>query len=78
VQWVPNENNIYAPFSGKLEWEIARWAKFQNNLSASAVTELLAIEGVCGLLRTAWTFLQEQSRAQQNHRLSAPWLKTGI
>jgi hypothetical protein len=79
---VPNENNIYAPFSGKLEWEVARWAKFQNHLSASAVTELLAIEGVCGLLffdwncsdkfeplgrRKAWTFLQEQSRAQQNH-----------
>lgn len=39
-------NNIYAPFSGKLEWDFARWAKFQSNLSASAVTELLAIDGV--------------------------------
>jgi hypothetical protein len=39
--------NIYAPFSGKLEWEIARWAKFQSHLSATAVTELLSIEGVC-------------------------------
>lgn len=38
--------NTYAPFSSRLEWEIARWAKFQANLSASAVTELLSIDGV--------------------------------
>ncbi|RXW20300.1 hypothetical protein EST38_g5564 [Candolleomyces aberdarensis] len=41
-----DERNIYSPFSSKLEWDIARWAKFQNHLSASAVTELLSIDGV--------------------------------
>jgi hypothetical protein len=41
-----DSQNIYAPFSGKLEWEVARWAKFQSHLSATAVTELLSIEGV--------------------------------
>jgi hypothetical protein len=34
-----DKNNIYSPFSSKLEWDIACWAKFQSHLSASAVTE---------------------------------------
>jgi hypothetical protein len=42
--------SMYEPFSSRLEWEIARWAKFQVNLSASAVTELLSINGVCLLV----------------------------
>ncbi|KAJ3532150.1 hypothetical protein NMY22_g7861 [Coprinellus aureogranulatus] len=36
----------YAPFASQMDWEVARWAKFQNNLSATAVTELLSINGV--------------------------------
>lgn len=38
-------NNIYAPFSTKLEWEIARWAKLRGP-SSTAFTELMSIEGV--------------------------------
>jgi hypothetical protein len=37
--------NIYAPFSSKLDWEVACWAKMQG-LGSNAVTELLSIEGV--------------------------------
>ena len=38
-------NSIYAPFSSKLEWEIAQWAK-NRGLSSTAFTDLLKIEGV--------------------------------
>jgi len=38
----------WAPFSSKLDWEIAHWAKIRGPTS-SALTELLAIPGVCGL-----------------------------
>jgi hypothetical protein len=41
-----DKHNIYSPFSSKLERDIACWAKFQTHLSASAVTELLSIDGV--------------------------------
>ena len=37
----------WAPFSSELDWEIARWAKIRGPTS-SALTELLAIPGVCG------------------------------
>ena len=38
-------NSIYAPFSSKLEWEIAQWAK-NWGLSSTAFMVLLKIEGV--------------------------------
>ncbi|KAI0040537.1 hypothetical protein FA95DRAFT_1549668 [Auriscalpium vulgare] len=38
-------SNEWAPFSNKLEWEIARWAKLRGPTS-TAFTELLQIEGV--------------------------------
>lgn len=37
--------NTFAPFSSRLEWEIARWAKLRGP-SSTALTELLAIDGV--------------------------------
>jgi hypothetical protein len=43
-----DDQNIYAPFSSKLEREVACWAKFQSHLSAMAGTELLLIDaGMC-------------------------------
>jgi hypothetical protein len=42
-----NKDNPYVPFSSKLEWEIARWAKFRGP-SSTAVSELMGIEGVRG------------------------------
>jgi hypothetical protein len=46
-------NNLYAPFTSKLDWEIARWAKLRGP-SSTAMSELLKVEGVsknlCSLL----------------------------
>jgi hypothetical protein len=44
--------NLYYPFSCKLEWELAKWAKLHGHISASAVTDLLSIEGVRILLNS--------------------------
>jgi hypothetical protein len=38
--------NAYKPFSSKVEWEIARWAKTRGP-SSTAFTELMNIDGVC-------------------------------
>ena len=40
-----SENNPYAPFANKRNWDIARWAKLRGP-SSNALTELLGIEGV--------------------------------
>jgi hypothetical protein len=41
---------IYAPFSSKMEWEIAKWAK-ERGPSSTAFSDLMSIEGVSiGLL----------------------------
>ena len=42
--------NPYAPFASRLDWEVAEWAKLRGP-SATALTELLKIEGVCRFLR---------------------------
>ncbi|KAK7060730.1 hypothetical protein VNI00_000462 [Paramarasmius palmivorus] len=41
-----SEENPYAPFNSKLDWEVARWAKLRGP-GAVAFTELLQIEGFC-------------------------------
>jgi hypothetical protein len=38
--------NFYAPFVSELDWKFAKWAKLRGP-SSTAVTELMAIEGVC-------------------------------
>jgi hypothetical protein len=37
--------NVYAPFTSRMDWEFAKWAK-SCGVSSTAVTDLLAIEGV--------------------------------
>ncbi|KAG2349243.1 hypothetical protein BDR05DRAFT_1028905 [Suillus weaverae] len=39
------EENLYHPFASKMEWEVARWVKLRG-LSSTALSDLLAIEGV--------------------------------
>ena len=41
-----DENNIYAPFQSRIDWEFACWAKMRGP-GSTAVSELLSIEGVC-------------------------------
>jgi hypothetical protein len=67
--------NIYAPFTSKLDWETAQWAKLRGPGSTS-FSEFLAIDGVrvlsfityntkiCLGGREAWTVFQELSGAQ--------------
>ena len=40
------QDNIYAPFSSRIDWEIAQWAKMRGP-GSTAVSELLSIDGVC-------------------------------
>jgi hypothetical protein len=42
---VANAENLYNPFSSKLEWEIARWAKMRGP-SSTAFNDLIEIDGV--------------------------------
>ncbi|KAM6491600.1 hypothetical protein JOM56_012992 [Amanita muscaria] len=48
----------YAPFSSKLDWEIARWAKLHGP-SSTALTELLQIEGVVPKLVLSYKNMRE-------------------
>ncbi|KAG1763892.1 hypothetical protein EV702DRAFT_1018819 [Suillus placidus] len=40
-----DQENTYHPFASKMDWEVARWAKLRG-LSSTALSDLLAIEGV--------------------------------
>ena len=40
-----SDNNPYAPFSNRIDWEIAKWAKLRGP-SSTAFSELLNIDGV--------------------------------
>ncbi|KAG6905714.1 hypothetical protein DXG01_001151 [Tephrocybe rancida] len=42
-------NNLWAPFTSKIDWEIAKWAKTRGPGSTS-FSELLDIDGVCNVL----------------------------
>ena len=44
-----NSSNPWAPFSSRMDWEIAKWAKLRGT-GSTAFSDLLAIEGVrnCG------------------------------
>ncbi|KAG1897487.1 uncharacterized protein F5891DRAFT_1129926 [Suillus fuscotomentosus] len=39
-----NSNNIYAPFTSQIDWDVAKWAKLCSP-SSTAFTDLLAIDG---------------------------------
>ncbi|TFK58599.1 hypothetical protein BDN72DRAFT_737169, partial [Pluteus cervinus] len=50
--------NIYYPLNHALEWKLARWAKV-SKISATALTELLSIEGVVQKLELSFTSANE-------------------
>jgi hypothetical protein len=39
-------SNLYAPFTLKMDWEVAKWAKLRG-AGSTAFSDLLNIEGVC-------------------------------
>ena len=44
--YVRDDENLYAPFAHRLDWEVARWCQLRGP-GSTAVTELLSINGVC-------------------------------
>ena len=44
-----NDDNMYAPFASKKDWEVAKWAKLHGP-SSCAFDELLQIDGVSQLI----------------------------
>ncbi|KAM6499250.1 hypothetical protein JOM56_004758 [Amanita muscaria] len=54
-------NNEYAPFTNKLDWEIAKWAK-DHGLTATAVNALLRIEGVVEMLGLSYKNAREMNK----------------
>jgi hypothetical protein len=48
ITQIGNPENPFSPFSSKIEWEIAHWAKTRGP-SSTAFTELMSIEGVSGI-----------------------------
>ncbi|KAK7442234.1 hypothetical protein VKT23_016204 [Stygiomarasmius scandens] len=44
-----NSDNIWAPFTSRIDWEVARWAKMHKT-GSTAFSDLLAIDGVNELL----------------------------
>jgi len=45
---IGNAENPYSPFSSRMDWEIAQWAKLRGP-SSTAFSDLLSIRGVCDL-----------------------------
>jgi hypothetical protein len=40
------DENPYAPFKSKMDWEVGKWAKLRGS-GSTAFTDLLQVEGVC-------------------------------
>ncbi|KAG7094449.1 hypothetical protein E1B28_008045 [Marasmius oreades] len=53
--------NPYAPCTSKLEWEFVRWAKLRGP-GATALTELLQIEGFCECLGLSFSTSKELNK----------------
>ncbi|KAJ4469148.1 hypothetical protein C8R41DRAFT_871014 [Lentinula lateritia] len=51
---VDSESNIWAPFTSKTDWEMARWAKMHGS-GSTAFSELLLIDGVHAITHI-WDF----------------------
>jgi hypothetical protein len=49
ISQISNPENPFSPFSSKIEWEIAHWAKTRGP-SSTAFTELMSIEGVSDII----------------------------
>ncbi|KAM6489569.1 hypothetical protein JOM56_014988 [Amanita muscaria] len=66
-----DSDNEYAPFSTKIDWEIARWAKVHGPSSA-AVTELLKIDGLVQKLALSYRNAQELNNVIDKQLPSRP------
>ncbi|KIL55290.1 hypothetical protein M378DRAFT_49930, partial [Amanita muscaria Koide BX008] len=67
-------DNEYAPFLSKLDWELARWAKVHGP-SSSALTQLLQIEGVVQTLALSYKNARELNNIIDHELPSCPSFK---
>ncbi len=56
-----NNENVYAPFQTRLDWEIARWAKLRGP-GSTAMTELLKIDGFQQALGLSYKNIRELNK----------------
>ncbi|KAF8998031.1 hypothetical protein BDQ17DRAFT_1391788 [Cyathus striatus] len=63
--------NPYTPFSSKLEWEIAKWAKLRGP-SSTAFTELMKIDGVVERLGLSFKNANELNKIIDEHLPGRP------
>ena len=68
IAQIGNPENLFSPFSSKIEWEIACWAKTRGP-SSTAFTELMSIEGVGDIAYTYQELISLQSLLQVHERL---------
>ncbi|EAU80829.2 hypothetical protein CC1G_04939 [Coprinopsis cinerea okayama7 len=68
---IRDSTNLYAPFSSKLEWEIARWAKLRGP-SSTAFTELMAIDGVADRLGLSFRTSAQLNAIIDKHLVGRP------
>ncbi|KAN0137729.1 hypothetical protein V8E53_004485 [Lactarius tabidus] len=66
-----SQENLYAPFTSQLEWELARWAKIRGP-SLTSFTELMAIEGVPERLELSFKNAQELNEIIDTHLPGRP------
>ncbi|KAI0634746.1 hypothetical protein C8Q77DRAFT_1253414 [Trametes polyzona] len=62
--------NPYAPFTSRLDWEVARWAKMRGP-GSTAVSELLQIEGLASLLGLSYKDSRELNNIIDDHLSSS-------
>lgn len=68
MAYLSDPNNVYAPFSCKIDWELARWAKLRGP-GSTAVSDLLAIDGVANSYFILYHLLNSDLIAQGAPRI---------
>ncbi|KAJ7588269.1 hypothetical protein C8J56DRAFT_1004496 [Mycena floridula] len=66
-----DKENIYAPFSSQMDWEIARWAKLRGP-SSTAFTELMSIPGIVQALNLSFKSSADIDKAIDD-KIPAKW-----
>ncbi|KDQ27146.1 hypothetical protein PLEOSDRAFT_1043945 [Pleurotus ostreatus PC15] len=53
--------NPWAPFTSKVDWEVARWAKLRGS-GSTAFSDLLGVENLCGILGLSYKTTDELNK----------------
>ncbi|KDQ49877.1 hypothetical protein JAAARDRAFT_142786 [Jaapia argillacea MUCL 33604] len=69
-----DQNNIYAPFTSKTDWDVAKWGKLRG-AGSTAFTELLGIEGLSQLLGLSYKNSRELNKIVDEQLPGRPHFK---